>query len=205
MRKLWLALGVIGAVGLILLTVKVFGPQIKLEIRKLARGISGENYKVALKKPPAQNGSRVIFLHHSTGRWGGLAQRFRDHRKKKSVKYWIVEQRFLKARGNYPYDYWDIWVRHEGDEPWEGDPTLEMITQTYDVIVWKYCYPVSDIKEDVGAPSIHSSDKRLENYRLQYEAVKGKMRQFPDCKFIVWTGPAQVKTGTTVYKAERAR
>lgn len=74
--------------------------------------------------------------------------------------------------GNYPYDYWNIWVNHAGPEPFTEEPTLEMLMQQYEVIVFKHCFPVSDIGENSGPAEITSSDKTLANYRLQYAALK---------------------------------
>jgi hypothetical protein len=85
------------------------------------------------------------------------------------------------------------------------EPTLEMLTRTYDVIVFKHCYPVSDIDEDTGSPSAESAVKTMENYKLQYAALKEKMLEFPDTKFIVWTGAALVRAKTDERRARRAR
>jgi hypothetical protein len=57
---------------------------------------------------------------------------------------------------------------------------------------------VSLILEDTGDPAIDSEEKRLENYRLQYRALKEKMRQFPDKIFIVWTGAAIVENTSLI-------
>ena len=97
---------------------------------------------------------------------------------------------------NYPYDYYNIWVKHAGDAPYQGEPTLEMLTKEYDVIVWKHCYPVGNILPDTGTPDVDSAEKRLENYKLQYAELKEKMRSFPDTKFIVWTGAALTEATT---------
>jgi hypothetical protein len=74
------------------------------------------------------------------------------------------------------------------------EPTLEMLTKKYDVIIFKHCYPVSKILADTGTPDIDSNIKRLENYKLQYNALKRKMHEFPDNKFIVWSPAVLVKS-----------
>lgn len=61
---------------------------------------------------------------------------------------------------------------------------------------WKHCFPVSGIEEDKGDPDIDSEDKRTENYKLHYTALKTKIPDFPKNKFVVWTGAAQVKNVT---------
>ncbi len=148
---------------------------------------------------PVDSSASIIFLHHSTGGviWGGgVSDLIESYNASNSTDYEITEQDFPKTEPygwtNYPYDYWNIWVNHAGDSPYMEEPTLEILTQDYDVIIWKHCYPVTRIKPDKGNPSIDSDKRRIENYKLQYDALKRKMHEFSDTKFIVWTGAAQV-------------
>ena len=83
------------------------------------------------------------------------------------------------------------------------EPTLEMLTKEYDEIIFKHCFPVSRISKDTGAPDINSDEKRLENYKLQYNALKKKMLEFPDTKFIVWTPVVCTKNQMTEDEAKR--
>ncbi|MDD3642087.1 MAG: hypothetical protein PHQ19_01280 [Candidatus Krumholzibacteria bacterium] len=123
--------------------------------------------------------------------------------------YGIVEIEFPKESpygwNNYPHDYWNIWVRNAGPGPYLEEPTLEILSKEHDVVVFKHCFPVSGILPDTGAPDLSSSEKRIENYRLQYEALREKMRSFPGTKFIVWTGAALVRGATDEGQALRAR
>ena len=123
-----------------------------------------------LKNVDSGNGTKIIFLHHSTGRniWdGGVQEWFNDYNKTSKVNYLIVEQVFPKTDsndgGNYPFDYWNIWVNHAGEEPYKEEPTLEMISKKYDAVVLKHCFPVGDIREDTGEPDVASDVKSLEN------------------------------------------
>ena len=59
--------------------------------------------------------------------------------------------------------------------------------------------------EDTGIPDIDSEDKRVENYKLQYAALKSKMHEFPDNKFIVWTPAVHVKNNITLEEAQRTK
>lgn len=163
---------------------------------------------IVLKQPLSKDATNILFLHHSTGKavWdGGVESWFKSARQITGKQYFIIEQEFPKTPGNYPYDYWNIWVKHQGNEPYQNDPTLEMITQKYDMIIWKHCFPVGDIGQDINNPDINSVNKRIENYKLQYQALKAKMREFKNTNFIVWTGAAQVKGKTTQDNAKRAR
>ena len=85
------------------------------------------------------------------------------------------------------------------------EPTLEMLTKDFDVIIFKHCFPVSNIKEDSGSPDIDSPVKSIENFRLQYDALKVKMHQFPENKFIVWTPAVNTEKRMTGDEAIRTR
>jgi len=155
---------------------------------------------------------KIVFLHHSTGGliWdGGVKKWFKKYNKTNRTDYKISEREFpAKAPygwKNYPYDYWNIWVNNAGEKEYLREPTLELLTPDYDMVVFKHCFPVSNILPDVGRPAVDSEEKRLENYALQYNALKEKLRQFPDTKFLVWTGAAQVRAKTNDEEGARAR
>ena len=87
----------------------------------------------------------------------------------------------------------------------EGVPTLESFVADYDVVIFKHCFPVSHVAEDTGNPDISSDRKSLENYKLQYLAIRDKLRSFPNTRFIVWTGAALVESATNPDEANRAK
>lgn len=167
----------------------------------------------------------IIFLHHSTGNriWrgelsmvadklgfsGDVIKWFDDYNKKNVKHYKIDETNFPKKSPygwkNYPYDYYNIWVKNAGNTPYKDEPTLEILTAKYDVIIFKHCFPVSNIKPNDEAPDINSEVKTLDNYKLQYKTLKEKMLQFPDTKFIIWTPVAQIEKRTNPEEAERAQ
>jgi len=154
----------------------------------------------------------IIFLHHSTGEniWnGGVSKWFVQYNSKHDTHFQIVEQNFPEDSpygwNNYPYDYWNIWVNHAGSRPYLNEPTLELLTSQYHFIIFKHCFPVSEIEADTRNPDIFSEDKRVENYILQYQALKSKMHKFPDTIFLVWTGAALTQQSTDEASAKRAR
>jgi len=154
----------------------------------------------------------ILFLHHSTGNciWkGGVPEWFDAYNKANGTDYRIIQQAFPKSEPygwhNYPYDYWNIWVNHAGPETYKEEPTLEMLTKEYNIIVWKHCFPGSNIQPDTGKPDIQSDVKSLENYKLQYAALKEKMHSFPETKFIVWTNAALIADWTNPEEAARSR
>lgn len=176
----------------------------------------------------AENQYKIIFLHHSTGdviKSGGIRPiRFigRFLKQESSISKWlkqynifnetnyvIDEQYFPKKElygwNNYPYDYYNIWVINAGDKPYLNEPTLEILTKRYNLIIFKHCYPVSNIEEDINKPDINSSERRIENYKLQYLALKQKLHEFPNTKFLIWTGAVQVESNTTKEQAQRAK
>ena len=178
------------------------------------------------------NNARVAYLHHSTGQnvWtGGVPQFIQTWNSSHGKNYQISELRYPATIGghttlarylplrtvramvsyypweNYPYDYWNLWIAHTGESRDRGELNLDDLVKDYDVIVFKHCFPVSGIKADSGTPSVSSKEKTLANYKLQYEALKTRMHQFPEKRFILWTGPALTEASTNPQDAERAR
>lgn len=166
---------------------------------------------------------RIVFLHHSTGmsiwlgksnkyfyritRKGDMNKFFAKYNKANKTDYEIKQIAFPKSSpygwNNYPYDYYNIWVKNAGEQLFMDEPTLEILTKEYDVIVFKHCFPVSRISEDTGKPDINSDEKKVENYKLQYDALKKKMHEFPDTKFIIWTPVVCTKKQMTEDEALR--
>jgi hypothetical protein len=168
---------------------------------------------------------KAIFLHHSTGKmiWRGDVSKFSykifkkgkvlqwidNYNKANSTNYNIIEQEFPSNEpygwNNYPYDYYNIWVKNAGSKPYMQEPTIEMLAKEYGLIIWKHCFPVSSIEKETGNPDVNSKEKRIENYKLQYLELKKKMLQFPDTKFLVWTGAALTKEATNPENALRMK
>lgn len=175
--------------------------------------------EVSLEKPV-----NIIFLHHSTGSniWEGgvsnfakkfgyeadVLEWFNNYNKENNTNYLITESDFPKRTpygwNNYPYDYYNIWVKNAGEQPFMEEPTLEILTKKYNVIVFKHCYPVSAIHPDSTTPDINSDKKTLGNYKLQYEALKKKLNEFSDTKFILWTPTALAVKATNPEEGQRA-
>lgn len=170
----------------------------------------------------------ILFLHHSTGMtvWKGKTAKnakikrffgaeydvpewFNQYNQTTGSNYFISERPFPKGNpypwNNYPFDYYNIWVKNAGDNHFEEEPTLEILTRDYDMIIFKHCFPVSHILPDNGTPDIDSPEKRIENYKLQYAALKDKLHEFSGTKFLVWTSAALVETKTTPEQAALAR
>ena len=176
--------------------------------------------------------TNIILLHHSTGKiiWNGkqpsliekvltklgiegsgnaeIPKLMKEYNSKNNTNYSITELTFPKSTpygwNNYPYDYYNIWVKNAGEEPYMEEPTLEILTKKYQVILFKHCFPVCFIKPDEDSANINSNLKTLANYKLQYNALKIKMHEFPKTKFIIWTGAAQVKENISEESAQRA-
>ena len=182
------------------------------------------------KKEQKGSDMSIVLLHHSTGYniWygdkstlrskilrklgGGSAMKawFRNYNREHGSGYSIDELYFpahgqSRTFGNFPFDYYDLWVVNAGNQPVGDDPTLEILTRDYEMVVWKHCFPVGNILEDTGNPDINSMEKRIENYKLQYAALKKKMLEFPDTKFLVWTGAALLEENTSRDEASRTR
>jgi hypothetical protein len=168
---------------------------------------------------------RIGLLHHSTGEvvWNGGVRAFVDAwNEARGTDYRITSVTYPATTGgwprvlhrlaprrypwaNYPYDYWNLWVRHTGPSRDRGELNLDDLAARYDVVVFKHCFPVSRVKPDDGAASVSSPERTLANYVLQYDALKARLRQFPRTRFIVWTGAALPEPVTDAEEAGRAR
>lgn len=169
----------------------------------------------------------ILFLHHSTGYhvWKGklsgpaslsfrlgvsmVPKYMKEYNKQNNTRYAISHAWFpfepYPANANFPYDYYNIWVKHAGPDTYIDQPTLETLTKDHDVIIIKHCFPVSNILDDDNQADIESDRKTLANYKLQYNALKEKFREFPGTKFLVWTAAASVEQATTTEEARRTR
>jgi hypothetical protein len=138
------------------------------------------------------DGARILMLHHSTGQnvWdGGVAGWIANYNGAHGRSHRIEERAYPDDPwpwDNYPSDYYRIWVQHEGGAR-PGTEWLETLAPRYGVILFKHCFPGSDIGPDSGSPDPASGDKTLENYRAAYNALKLQLRSFPSTRFIVWT------------------
>lgn len=166
---------------------------------------------------------KIVFLHHSTGNniWlgktnkyiykltqkGDVQRFFSNYNNSNKTDYRITQLFFPKASpygwNNYPYDYYNIWVKNGNNSFYLDEPTLITLTKEYDVIIFKHCFPVSRIKEDLGTPNIDSDEKRIENYKLQYNALKEKMHEYPNTKFIIWTPAVCIRNEINEGEAKR--
>ncbi len=172
------------------------------------------------------NNKRVAFLHHSTGNtvwYGGnsllvkikrkLGMKsateawFEKYNRKNKVNYIVESHNFPKKSPygwkNYPHDYYNIWVKNGAADFFMEEPTLKTLTAKYDLIVFKHCFPVSKIVFD-GTPDIDSDRRMIENYKMQYNALKEEMYKYPETLFLVWTPPALTEAVTNADAAAAA-
>lgn len=183
---------------------------------------SHDGYKESIKSD--ESAVNILFLHHSTGNdiFKGTAAEgkadanvwFENYNEGNNKHYNLAEKAFPLSKkfryipgygwNNYPYDYYNIWVKNGDKDAYKFEPTLKTLAPLWDVIIFKHCFPVSAIVED-EVPDINSNTKTIANYKLQYEALKTKMGEYPDTKFIVWTGAALTEKNTNPERAKRAR
>jgi hypothetical protein len=134
---------------------------------------------------------------------------FINYNKENGTNYRIEELQFPKpapyGANNMPFDYYNIWVNNAGVKPFMEEPTLELLTKDYQVIIFKHCYPVSSIKKDQDSSDIKSYVHTIANYKLQYLALRDKLHQFPKTKFILFTGAVQVRANIKEEEAIRTK
>lgn len=187
----------------------------------LFAGCSHDGFESLVDKDP--DAVNILFLHHSTGaniykgayenNQADVQQWFADFNHSNGVKLNFVNQYFPKGKQyrffgygweNYPYDYYNIWVKNQMKRVYKGEPSLDLLTNHWDVIIIKHCFPVSALS-CTGEANIESQVKTFDNYKLQYEALRLKLNEYPNTKFILWTGAALTKDATTEAQAACAR
>ena len=153
---------------------------------------------------------KIIFLHHSTGmnvyNEGRVKEWFSDYNREHGTSYKITGRLYPKPpSGNYPFDYWNLWVNGvcNSDEP--GKECMDTLTEKYNVIIFKHCYHGADILPDIGKPSVRFDRKSLENYKLQYRELRNMMDGYPDNMFVLWTLAPRHRLRTNPENATRAK
>ncbi len=156
---------------------------------------------------------KILFLHHSTGanlyEEGKISQWFEKYNLVHKTFYRFFTRSYPGLKpfpmSNYPYDYWNLWVNNACENSSKQDrPCIDELTKEYDVIIFKHCYPGSDIRNDTGFPQINSDQKTIENYKLQYRALRKIMDEHPATIFIIWTLAPRNRIATTYEMASRA-
>jgi hypothetical protein len=157
-------------------------------------------------------GQSVIFLHHSTGEGvyleGNVAGWITNYNSSHSKSYTITERNFPNTPypwQNYPYDYWYLWVNNQCSNTDPNIQCLSKIVLSYDVVIFKHCFPGASIIADNGTPSVSSPIQTLANYKLQYRALRALMDLYPQKKFIVWTLTPLHRLETNTGDAARAK
>jgi len=163
----------------------------------------------------------AILLHHSTGgnlySEGNVADYVQNYNSTNGTSYAIDERAYPTSPypwNNYPYDWWNLWVT-ENEDGTVRTPAcdssnsniecLNTLTQSYNTIIFKQCYPGADVLADTGTPDITSSRKSLENYKAQYRALRREFDKYPNNLFIAWTLVPRHRLATNTENAARAK
>lgn len=158
-----------------------------------------------------KNPQKAIFLHHSTGNgvWkGGVPEWIADYNATHHTNIQATEFSYPNKPypwANYPYDFWNLWVNNNCDSDNKNIECLSTLVEEYDLIIIKHCFPGAAIKADTGTPDIASQTRTLENYKLQYRALRDLFDRYPDTKFMVWTLAPLHRLATDAGDAARAR
>jgi hypothetical protein len=162
---------------------------------------------VGAAQPAVAQGARIIFLHHSCGAnliaQGGvregltaLGYEFYDHGYNEDGLV-LADGTATGTNFDVPDDntnpdgYAAIFAQPLHDPP---DNTFSHLMQ-YDMIVFKSCFPVSNIGDDA----------QLEEYESYYISIRERMDQYPDKIFVVVTQPPEIPADSTLDAAARAR
>ncbi len=164
--------------------------------------------------------TKVLFIHHSTG--GNIIKqgKLRDLLKVKNpdIEFWDhsynlfpilpnIVAKFTNYTGltdnagrmtttdydivlsnNSPKEYAEIFSRDS------SDPTLSKILE-YDVVIFKNCFPTSNIKDD----------GQLSQNKAYYKQIRDSLKNYPTKKFVLFTSPPLRREVTSFEIASRAR
>ncbi len=148
-------------------------------------------------------------LYKKINKTGLVPSLLKEYNTKNGKNYSFEEIIFPKESpygwSNFPYDYYNIWVKNAGNNDYMSEPTLEILTKQYQVIIFKHCFPVCYIRPDTNDPNVDSNVKTMANYKLQYNALKDKLLEFPNTKFILFTGATQVEANIDEETAKLAK
>lgn len=155
--------------------------------------------------------NKALFLHHSTGSGlysaGKVSDWVKTYNSANGTNFQITERAYPNTPWpweNYPYDYWKLWVNNSCNNSNPNIECLPSLASNYGLVIFKHCYPGASVNPDTGSPDITSSRKSLENYKLQYRALRTLMDGMPDKKFMVWTLVPLHRLATTTEQAARA-
>lgn len=147
---------------------------------------------------PVVKDQKILILTHSLGRAlyeeGGLEAWFDNYNTSNNSQIQIEQRDYPDDPyqwSNAPYDYWNLWLNGACDSIEASSECLSSLVNKYDVISFKNSYELSDVLPDVGGSTaaVNSTRKSVENYKLQYRALRDLMDQYPDTIFVVWTLP----------------
>ncbi len=153
------------------------------------------------------NAQRIGFLTHSVGsalyQEGKIAEWFTDYNSANGTDF-TIQRRSYPAEPypweNNPYDYWNVWVNGACSEE-----CFSTILEKYDIVIMKHCYTAARIEADINDPDVTSDRKSVENYKLQYRAIRDLLDDQPETKFIVFTLAPRHRLRTNATEAGRAK
>lgn len=155
--------------------------------------------------------NKAVFLVHSTGSGlfseGKITDWVKTYNSTNNTNFLITARTYPDTPWpweNYPYDYWKLWVNNSCNNSNPNIECLPSLASNYGLVIFKHCYPGASVNPDTGSPDITSSRKSLENYKLQYRALRTLMDGMPDKKFMVWTLVPLHRLATTTEQAARA-
>ncbi len=153
----------------------------------------------------------VIFLHHSTGgnvfNQGNVPDWINNYNIAHTRSLHVTERSYPNTPwtwSNYPYDYWKLWIDGSCNS---SDPDIECLNtlaSNYDMIIFKHCFPGASILPNNGNPDVSSDIQTLDNYKVQYRALRLLFDSYPDTKFMVWTLAPLHRLATSPEMASRA-
>ncbi len=179
-------------------------------IRPILRTVAAVFLLAVLADGAAAAGSRLFFLHHSTGRnllYDGEARAYLDGvnaAKATDHRLWDHDYNYIGLADTDGVKLgYDFGVPDDNTDPeglhalWTTDNAArDSILSRFDVIAFKSCYEPTNF--------IYT-DAQLEQYKQWYLEIRDVLDQHPDKTFLVMSPPPLLPQLTDTVKADRAR
>jgi hypothetical protein len=152
--------------------------------------------------------SRIVFLHHSVGKGILVEGNLRDSLRQMGIA--VKGMTYGDSIGQYT-DMCNWLPKFQNDMKgilqFQNHPNVYYADgRANDVVMFKSCYPNSDIDADDSGPGDPSSTKRtIANYKAVFAGLAGEMPKYPSTLFVYMTIPPLVPLETTPENAGRAR
>ncbi len=183
--------------------------QLKRQVNRLQSTVRESEKTIAALTDIAEKNCahRMVFLHHSVGE--GILEEGNLRDSLRQVGVAVKGMTYGDSIGQYTdMCNWlpKFQIDMKGILQFQNHPDVYYADgRTNDIVMFKSCYPNSNIDADDSGPGDPSSTKRtMANYQAVFAGLAGEIQKYPSTLFIYMTIPPLVPLETTPENAGRA-